>query len=55
MQIRFGINFQTTDTLFIQAELPNTNNDLAIVLDRCWATPTENITDSTQYDLIVNG
>nr|XP_039251318.1 ZP domain-containing protein-like [Styela clava] len=47
--------FKTSDTLYLRAELNSKDTILAVVLDRCWATPTSTINDSIHYDIIKDG
>ena len=42
-------------TLYISVEVRSTDKDLFLLLDRCWATPSQNRRDTNQRQLILDG
>jgi len=45
-------NFSTKDKLYVQVELENGDDSLAVSINKCWATPTSDKFGSIRYDLI---
>ena len=48
----FPVNVEVNDRMYFQLSLTTNNSDTALLIEKCYATPTADKNDATKYPLI---
>lgn len=52
---QFPVKVHISESIYLQVRLKSNATGLSMLLENCWATPTQNANDSSSYTLIKDG